>query len=156
MWDQVNASCMYICTIVLGCFGFKETLRGIYTNWVRMCGLIHILALVTHSVACWELKVRPHSSKLIQSLHFLTNSSEWVSPKSKCRPWRYNDQVNEYFVITDDEKLHKRAETTKDVEENDLGESWSKSMSQPFHHPYIVIYIICVYNLLQSKCQTQF
>ena len=44
----------------------------------------------------------------------------------RLRPWKYNDQVNEYYVVTDDRTLHKKSDTKRDVDETDLGESWQK------------------------------
>ncbi|CAL1171333.1 unnamed protein product [Cladocopium goreaui] len=45
-------------------------------------------------------------------------------PESLMRAWKYNDKVSEFYVITDDTTLHKKADTTRDLEETDLGEPW--------------------------------
>lgn len=39
------------------------------------------------------------------------------------RPWQYNESVNEYYVILDDQRMHKKAEVTREQEETDLAES---------------------------------
>ena len=41
-----------------------------------------------------------------------------------CRQWQYNDKVDEYYVVTEDSTLHKKADQLRDIEETDLGESW--------------------------------
>lgn len=39
------------------------------------------------------------------------------------RPWQYNDSVNEYYVILDDQRMLKKAEVTREQEETELAES---------------------------------
>lgn len=43
-----------------------------------------------------------------------------------CRQWRYNDEIPEYYVITDDTTSEKHAETTRHQEETQLNATWSK------------------------------
>ena len=41
-----------------------------------------------------------------------------------CRSWRYNDKVSEYYVITEDRTMHKKSDTTREVEETECPEAW--------------------------------
>ena len=45
-------------------------------------------------------------------------------PNLPCRFWRYNENINEYYIIDEDKTLHRKAERTKETEEVDLGASW--------------------------------
>lgn len=47
-----------------------------------------------------------------------------IMPLSPWRNWRYNSSVTEFYVITDDNTRELRADTTRQVEETDLGEPW--------------------------------
>ncbi|CAK9032318.1 unnamed protein product [Durusdinium trenchii] len=47
-------------------------------------------------------------------------------PESLVRPWQYNDQISEYYVIVDDQTLLKKAETTIEREETQLDDKTSK------------------------------
>ena len=47
-----------------------------------------------------------------------------VYPYIPGRQWTYDDRVSEYYVILDDKGTHKKSDTTKDIEETDLGETW--------------------------------
>ena len=56
------------------------------------------------------------------------------------RPWKYNDSVDQFYVITDDTSAHKKADITKEREETDLGEAWlscymqlSNTLSREWH-----------------------
>lgn len=37
-----------------------------------------------------------------------------------CRPWQYNDSINEYYVITADQTKLEKKETTRQTEETEL------------------------------------
>ena len=51
------------------------------------------------------------------SPYMQSNPSGW-------RPWLYNDQVDEFYVIIDDFTKHRKSNSTKEIDEVDLGESW--------------------------------
>lgn len=40
------------------------------------------------------------------------------------RPWKYNEKVNQYYIICDDQISQKKGEKTIEVDEHDLPESW--------------------------------
>ena len=40
-----------------------------------------------------------------------------------CRPWMYNSNVNEYWVILDDKSMHKKTDMTRELEETRLADS---------------------------------
>ena len=40
------------------------------------------------------------------------------------RQWRYNDQVEEFYIILEDNRSHKKADQTRNVEETQLAETW--------------------------------
>ena len=40
------------------------------------------------------------------------------------RPWRYNENVSEYYVVLDDKLMQKMADTTRETEETALADSW--------------------------------
>ena len=44
------------------------------------------------------------------------------------RPWRYDDDVEEFYVVTEDKTAHKKAERTKELEETELADSWLFSL----------------------------
>ena len=50
------------------------------------------------------------------SPYMQSNPSGW-------RPWLYNDQVDEFYVIIDDFTKHRKSNSTKEIDEVDLGES---------------------------------
>lgn len=39
------------------------------------------------------------------------------------RSWQYNDQISEYYVITEDKRFLRASDTTKHQEETELGDS---------------------------------
>lgn len=53
-------------------------------------------------------------------------STYFISLRSPfwCRPWKYNDQVSEFYVILEDKTLHKKADTTRHQEETELDDTW--------------------------------
>ena len=58
----------------------------------------------------------------------------WHSFRRLRRPWQYNEQINEYYVIVDDTTLLKKSDTTIHTEETDLGESWIDYIIEGVHH----------------------
>ena len=52
------------------------------------------------------------------------------------RPWKYNDSVDQFYVITDDTSAHKKADITKEREETDLGEAWLSCYMQLSNTPF--------------------
>lgn len=40
------------------------------------------------------------------------------------RKWMYNQDVEEFYVITDDKTAHKKTDRTKEIEETDMGATW--------------------------------
>lgn len=49
------------------------------------------------------------------------------------RPWQYNDQINEYYVVTEDKSMVKKSETTRQHEETQLDEARSHYMVVCLH-----------------------
>ena len=52
--------------------------------------------------------------------------SRMLASPMACRPWRYNDEIPEYYVITDDTTSVKQAEKTTHHEETALDATWCK------------------------------
>ena len=53
--------------------------------------------------------------------------SIWGTPTwLTCRldPWQYNDQISEYYVITDDKRFLRASDLTRQSEETDVGDPW--------------------------------
>ena len=46
----------------------------------------------------------------------------------QCGKWMYNQDVEEFYVITDDKTAHKKTDRTKEIDETDLGATWFAHM----------------------------
>ena len=65
-------------------------------------------------------EVSPCTLHTCMSEHF--KNCMFIFPR--CRSWRYNDKVSEYYVITEDRTMHKKSDTTREVEETECPEAW--------------------------------
>ena len=64
-------------------------------------------------------QLNPHDPIQLKFLYiyiFICNQAGW-------RPWLYNENVDEFYVITDDFTKHRKTNATKEIDEVDLGES---------------------------------
>ncbi|CAK9040133.1 unnamed protein product [Durusdinium trenchii] len=52
-------------------------------------------------------------------------------PESLIRTWKYDDRVEEYFIIVEDKRMHMKAESLRDLQETDLGETWLSASCPP-------------------------
>lgn len=53
------------------------------------------------------------------------------SSHNPLRPWQYNNDVSEFYVVLQDKTLLKKADTTREKEETDLGAPWPHSFQYP-------------------------
>lgn len=87
-------------------------------------------------------------SQVILSISVLFSSTycicvTWLA--NLARQWVYDEDVNEYYVITDDKTLLKKAERTTEREETQLHDTWFIYNCTLGMVPYIVHEIIILY-----------
>ena len=123
----------------LGKWMTEETMRksGLYspttiTSMISYCrkfpeSLMRPLVSIWNAISWWITK-----TKRCPCMICLIRPRFHVCMSHPCRPWRYNDQVDEFYIIYEDKSSHKKAETLREQDETDLGESWLHAWSRPF------------------------
>ena len=87
--------------------------------------IIHIIIRIDSSSIIHGL----HCSNFVIQLLHPNNTEHWP-----CRPWRYSPNVTEYFVVLEDKALHLKSDTTRDVEETEMDDSWP--CNDHYYHEY--------------------
>ena len=72
------------------------------------------------SINCLPLYIHPQYNMLASWFVTVSFDTNHVFG----RPWQYNEQISEYYIILEDKTLVKKSDTTRHTEETDLGDTW--------------------------------